>query len=40
MSNGRRLQKETKRLPGHEAHPPDGRVRRLWWRVRRWLGVH
>jgi len=37
MSNKRRHR--DRGLPGAEAHPPDGRFRRLLWRCRRWLGL-
>jgi hypothetical protein len=39
MSNARRLRREHRSPPGSAAHPPKGRLRRLWWRLRRWMGV-
>ena len=38
MSNARRRHRDHV-LPGAAAHPPAGRVRRLLWRCRRWLGI-
>jgi len=38
MSNARR-HTHSRGLPGTEAHPPSGRVRRFFWRCRRWLGI-
>jgi len=39
MSNTRRNHRDHQALPGAAAHPPEGRVRRLLWRCRRWLGL-
>ncbi len=40
MSNARRLHRDRKPSFPADTTPPRGRVRRLWWRCRRWLGIH
>lgn len=39
MSNARRLHRDHQRAHRLGTPAPEGRVRRLWWRVRKWLGV-
>jgi len=39
MSNARRHHRDHQALPGASAHPPEGRIRRFFWKWRRWLGI-
>jgi hypothetical protein len=41
MSNGRRLHRDRPQASRIVAkqHPPDGKVRRFFWRLKKWMGI-
>jgi hypothetical protein len=39
MSNGRRMHRDHHLAKSKQA-PPDGRLKRMWWRCKKWMGIN